>query len=485
MSERPPRSLSSRLLPWVGGLALACLLLFLWEGSRAEAELSRLGEALSADVQTFRTHLNWQLAAGIGLSLAGTLLFTLWASARLGRNLNRLRQGADRMAAGELETVLPADLRPRELGQLGDSIQRLSQSLARQLREEEERRRELDALLAGLHDGVLALDPQGRVQACNPAAQQLLGLAEVQPGTLLAKLGAPPELVQALSGPWLEAEVELTFAQGPLRELRVHTLPLVRPGLSDERLLVVLTDISTINQVERLRRDFAANVSHELKTPVTSIRGYAELLREEGADAAGAAGFVDVIERQARRLDAIIDDLLDLSRLERQRDEDPPALLPVPLAPLLRELIEDHRFQAGQARMSLRLELAPGLPVELLSQRNLLQRALANLLSNALRYGRAESTVTIWAGRDRRQPDQVLVEVRDQGCGIAAEHLPRLFERFYVVDKARSRALGGTGLGLAIVKHLIALLQGEVGVFSVAGEGSTFWLRLPAVQDLP
>ena len=483
MKSRQPRSLVQQLFRTVVLLTVGSLLLVTGQGYLAGEELLRDAVSQNLVLERAVSHLHLRLFVSAAASLAAALALAAWLSSRLSRQLASLRQGADRMAAGEPDYALPSQDHPQELALLGDSIQRLARSLAHQIQTEEDRRNELDALLAGLRDGVLTLDRNGRVQACNPAARRLLGLDDHPVGARLADLLAPQDLLEMVEATWSEGESEreLRLQQGPPRELRAHTLPLpAHAGPEGERLLVVLTDVSSVNQVERLRRDFVSNVSHELKTPVTSIRGYAEMLKDGGLDAETGTRFLDVIERQARRLDAIIDDLLDLSRLERQREDLLPELVPVPLFPLLNELLEDHLVLAQAAQVELRLEIAPGTPDEALSQSSLLQRALANLLGNAIRYGRPQSTVWLKARRDRRHPRYLLLEVQDQGRGIAAEHLPRLFERFYVVDKARSRALGGTGLGLAIVKHVAALLQGEVGVFSLEGEGSTFWLRIPA-----
>ncbi len=477
---RPPL-LVRQLLRGAVLATLSGLLLLTAQGFLALDGLRRAAELQGVGLGTVLGTLQWRLGLSTILALVVILTPTVWFSLRLGRQLAALRGEADRLAVGGLDPR-PAALRlPRELDLLQDSIQRLARGLSRQLQVEEDRRGELDALLAGLRDGVLALDRGGRVQACNPAARRLLVLDGHPVGGRLADLGAPAELLELLAAPWQEEERELLLGQGSVRELRVHTLPLPgAPGPGGERLLVVLTDQSTVNQVERLRREFVANVSHELKTPVTSIRGYTEMLRDGGQDEATTVRFLEVIERQARRLDAIIDDLLSLSRLERQKAPDPALQEEVALPALLAEVLEDHELLAREARVRLSLDLMPGTPTRLVCQRPLLERALINLLSNAIRYGRPESVVRLRALPDPRPgPPRVRLEVIDQGQGIAPEHVPRLFERFYVVDKARSRSLGGTGLGLAIVKHAAAVLEGEVGVHSEPGQGSTFWLSLP------
>jgi two-component system phosphate regulon sensor histidine kinase PhoR len=369
----------------------------------------------------------------------------------------------------------------RRLAEQVEAARRAERQLERQVQALEARGAEREALLAGLRDGVLVLDRQGRVHGANPAAVRLLGLQALPPGARLEELGTARELLLALREGWLRpgVERELALEAGPACELRLWTTLLPQAGRGEERLLAVLSDVGERNRAERLRRDFVANVSHELKTPVTAIRGYAETLLEGDPSTEPARRFLEVIERQARRLDAIIEDLLDLSRIERLEREGGPALEEAPLEPLLRGVLEAHEPQA--ARVGVRLDLAlEDAPALIRANAPLLERALANLLGNALRYGGEGTAVTLRAAPAARGGRAGLrLEVRDQGPGIAAEHLPRLFERFYVVDRARSRQLGGTGLGLAIVKHAMATQGGEAGVESEPGRGSCFWLWLP------
>ena len=426
------------------------------------------------------------LTASLALALA--LGLALLQARRLRRELGELARAVESLGAGEPDRLLPVAGRPRELDGLAGSVNRAVRHLTRQVQVLERRRAELDALLTGLRDGVLALDRQGRVCSCNPAAWRLLGLGPEALGARLEDLCHNRSLQHALRDGWLHAEreCELTLESGPVRELRLWTMPLPTPPQSSEaRLLAVVSDLGAQHRAERQRRDFVANVSHELKTPITAIRGYVEtLLEEPPQDARTTAHFLGIVERQSRRLDAIIDDLLSLSRLERQAGEGGAALAAVPLEPLLRILLEEHEAPARQAGVQLTLELEPGLPPAVTASAPLLERALANLLGNALRYGSPGTEVWVRAlAEDRGRGPGLRLEVADQGCGIAPEHLSRLFERFYVVDKARSRELGGTGLGLAIVKHAMAVQGGEVGVESEVGRGSRFWVWLPLAEN--
>jgi two-component system phosphate regulon sensor histidine kinase PhoR len=237
-------------------------------------------------------------------------------------------------------------------------------------------------------------------------------------------------------------------------------------------VLLVLHDLTETETLNRMRQDFVANVSHELRTPLTSLRGYAETLLDGGLeDVAHREGFVRVIRDQAERLQALVDDLLSLAQLER------------PEADLRRERLDlrallSHQLGACRERAEragLALALVAGGPVEVVADRARLEQVIANLLDNAVKYTE-QGGVTARTGVDGAR---AWCEIEDTGPGIPAEDLPRVFERFYRVDKARSREKGGTGLGLSIVKHVIALHGGDVSVHSVTGQGSTFRFELP------
>ena len=245
---------------------------------------------------------------------------------------------------------------------------------------------------------------------------------------------------------------------------------------SEAQLLAVVVDVTELRRLETLRRDFVANASHELRTPVTALRSAAETLHDViEADPPAAGRFLDMIERNAERLQHIIDDLLDLSRLESQtyRLE----LEPLDVAEVAGRVVELFAERARARQMALRLRLPADLP-RVQADRRALEHVLCNLVDNAIKYGPSGGVVILGAEAGEHAL-QLLVQ--DSGPGIAAEHLPRLFERFYRVDAGRSRALGGTGLGLAIVKHLTEAMGGQVGVDSEPGRGTTFRCRLPLV----
>jgi two-component system phosphate regulon sensor histidine kinase PhoR len=236
-----------------------------------------------------------------------------------------------------------------------------------------------------------------------------------------------------------------------------------------------LNDVTRLRRLENIRRDFVANVSHELKTPVTAIKGSVETLLDGALQKPeDARRFLEIVTRQADRLNAIIDDLLSLSRIEQEAERHEIPLQRSHLNEVLRGAVQ--ACEVGAAAKSIRIGLS--CPEPLLARINppLLEQAIVNLIDNAVKYSRPESEVRVEA---RPENGEILILVRDHGCGIGKEHLPRLFERFYRVDKARSRKEGGTGLGLAIVKHIVQAHAGTVTVASVPGEGSTFTIHLP------
>ena len=239
--------------------------------------------------------------------------------------------------------------------------------------------------------------------------------------------------------------------------------------------MIVLNDVTDLKRLENVRRDFVANVSHELKTPVASIKGFVETLLDGAAeDPEDRRRFLDIIARQADRLEAIIEDLLALSRIEQSEEAGTLPLEKTAIAALLGEAANDCLPRATER--AIRLEVDCEADLEAAVNAPLVEQALINLIDNAIKACEPDDTIRVTA---RIMEDILEIEVQDEGCGIEPAHLPRLFERFYRVDKGRSRTLGGTGLGLSIVKHIVQAHGGSVGVESTPGEGTTFTLRMP------
>ena len=272
----------------------------------------------------------------------------------------------------------------------------------------------------------------------------------------------------------LEQDVELRNEQNRL--LRVRGTALKDADQEHMGALIVLNDVTRLRRLERVRRDFVANVSHELKTPITSIKGFVETLID-GAwkDPAEAERFLGIVGRQVDRLNAIIEDLLSLSRLEQEDEESRIALEDGPVRAALLSAIEVCSVKAAEKDLEVELHCDSDLRAAISAP--LLEQAVVNLIDNAIKHSEPGGRIEV---EGEQRPDGVVIRVRDQGCGIPREHLPRLFERFYRVDKARSRTLGGTGLGLAIVKHIAKVHGGTTSVESSIGKGSVFSIHLPA-----
>ena len=345
---------------------------------------------------------------------------------------------------------------------------------------------ELRAIVETAPAGIIALDGLDRIVTINPAAKRILDVGErPADGRLLVELARSPELESLIAGAretGRRADAELRFASAAgTRIARCSVVPLSR-AVGSAGMLLVLEDRTELRRLESLRTEFVANVSHELRTPITSIRGYAEPLVDSFTLEPDAARFARTISRSAARLGAIIDDLLLLSSLE---DPDARAELgtsPVRVAAFVAEAVEQAAPMAAEKRVAV--DVAVDHDLWVMGNAGLLAHAVANLVTNAVKYGPAEAAVLVSA---RAEAGGAVVEVTDRGPGIPELHRARLFERFYRVDRARSRDSGGTGLGLAIVKHVAVAHGGSAEIDSRTGtnHGSTFRIRIPLAEMGP
>jgi two-component system phosphate regulon sensor histidine kinase PhoR len=341
-------------------------------------------------------------------------------------------------------------------------------------------RNELEALLAAMIEGVLAVDMDLHVFKTNAAAEQLLGIPPgAAQGHDILELVRNPEfhdLIRRTIESEQPVEGEIILYGKDKRVLQIHGTALPDAHGRIAGAVIVLNDITRIKDLENMRRDFVANVSHELKTPITSIQGFVETLQDGAMASPGdAARFLEIIAHHSERLNAIIDDLLSLSRIERLDDKDLLNAEPGRVRDILESAILNCAERAAASGIAIELECPPDLSARM--NPRLLEQAVANLIDNAIKYSEPETAVNVEA---HTEGDDVVIHVRDHGRGIAREHLPRLFERFYRVDKARSRTLGGTGLGLAIVKHIAMAHGGFASVTSAPGKGSDFIIKFPA-----
>ncbi|HOX24458.1 MAG TPA: ATP-binding protein [Candidatus Krumholzibacteria bacterium] len=419
------------------------------------------------------------------IALGGLLLamvvaaISYWLARRMSRPLREMKETAERLAAGRLESRLAAMPDSEEIGALAEALNTMAGQLDERIRTIENQRQEQDAVLSSMVEGVLAIDCDEIIIGVNPAACRLL---DVQPaaavGRTLQEIVRNPDLIaharSALAG---EATVdgEIELRRDGEHHLQVHATGLQAPDGRRLGALLVLNDVTRMRRLENVRRDFVANVSHELRTPITSIKGFVETLQDDPpADPLAFARFLGIIGRQADRLQAIIDDLLTLSKLEQDGPQASLAREDCRIADVLHDAVALCTARLPGDGPGVRIDCPADLrlPVNVA----LLEQAVVNLVDNALKHSGAAAEILVSA---REEPGRVMIAVRDEGRGIAEAHLPRLFERFYRVDRARSRTLGGTGLGLAIVKHIAGAHGGEVGVTSRPGQGSTFTITLP------
>jgi two-component system phosphate regulon sensor histidine kinase PhoR len=417
------------------------------------------------------------LLAGLVLALAAALVSYLVAR-RISHPLQVLKRGAERFASCDLDLQLAVP-DSEEIGALAEAMNRMAAQLDDRIRTVDQQRRELEAVLASMVEGVLAIDADERVIGLNRAAARLLDAdSESAAGRDVREVVRNPDLLRliqrALAG---DSPVEGDVILYGERELYLQAHATGLRGGADGRIgaLVVLNDVTRLRRLENVRRDFVANVSHELKTPITSIRGFVETL-QGGAldDPADARRFLQIVGDQANRLGAIVEDLLTLSRLEQEAGPEGLNLAKTSVGEALHHAVA--ACSSAAAERNIHVDVACPADLKASFSDVLLEQAVANLVDNAVKYSEPGGRVEVSA---RESADGLEISVRDQGCGIAREHLPRIFERFYRVDKARSRKLGGTGLGLAIVKHIAQAHGGEVEVKSRPGEGSIFTIRLP------
>jgi two-component system, OmpR family, phosphate regulon sensor histidine kinase PhoR len=421
---------------------------------------------------------------GILLVAAAAAAVGWWMAARTARPVAQLAQAAQRLAAGEpVARVAPPEI--AELGSLAAALNTITQQLSDRTLHIDRQGDQQQAILASMVEGVLAVDSYQRLIALNSAAAELIGQkpADLQ-GQNLQEVLRNADLRRfvslALRSPEL-VEDDLILHGKEDRILRVRGTALRDDDGREVGAVIVLNDVTQYRRLENLRRDFVANVSHELKTPIASIKGFVETLLDGALqNPDDARRFLEIIAKQTDRLHNIIEDLLSLSKIEQSEEAASLQLEEVPLRPVLEAAITACQPNAAAADIEIQLHCDN----ELMAPINppLLEQAIVNLIDNAIKYSERASHVVIEA---RFAADELMIDVRDHGCGIGAEHLPRLFERFYRVDRARSRKLGGTGLGLAIVKHIVQAHRGKVAVQSTPGEGSVFSIHLPLVVPAP
>jgi two-component system phosphate regulon sensor histidine kinase PhoR len=421
---------------------------------------------------------------------AATLVATGLIVGRSLTALSTVRKEIDALAADQTAAALVSGNLPRRpAGPVGDlwlAIVRMTRVWSERIRAAETRMAAAEAVIDAVPDPLILLDDRRRVVHANAQAVSLLGAAE-GPRDLAAMLRNPAVLAAAdavLRGESVRV-VDFTLTAPIERQLQARFARIDRPSLDDNAVAVLtLHDITQLKRAEQMRADFIANASHELRTPLTTLTGFIETLRGPAReDAEARERFLAIMHDEAARMIRLVEDLLSLSRIELNEHVMPQGR--VALGPLLRHLADTLELRAGEHGMCIRLDLPQELP-EVLGDRDELAQVFQNLVDNGIKYGRPGSDITVVAATgarpsysgDGRGSAFVSVAVRDRGDGIAREHLPRLTERFYRVDTARSREMGGTGLGLAIVKHILNRHRGFLDIQSAPGTGSVFTVFL-------
>ncbi|HJX34966.1 MAG TPA: ATP-binding protein, partial [Desulfatiglandales bacterium] len=411
------------------------------------------------------------------IALLGSMV-SLIVSRRISRPIEKLKEGAGYFIKGDFNYRLPvSDI--EEIASLNHSMRDMAQQLHARIDTITQQRTEIEAILSSMVEGVIAVDTDERIIIMNNAAARMFGCdPSLVQGRIIQEAVRNSHLQQfiseTLSGE-KPVEREIGISAGEEQYLFGHGT-LIR-DIEGETIgaLFVFSDITRLRRLENIRKDFVANVSHEIKTPITAIKGFVEILMDDGKkNEEDVKHFLEIISRHANRLEAIIDDLLKLSRIEKDAETEGIQLMESGIKDVLESAIQIIRPIADSKGVEIGIFCDDGLIARI--NPPLLEQAVVNILDNAIKYSDEKMPVTIEAKRDTKE---ILIHITDNGRGIEQEHLPRIFERFYRVDKARSRALGGTGLGLAIVKHIIQAHGGHVSVTSTPGKGSTFTIHLP------
>jgi two-component system phosphate regulon sensor histidine kinase PhoR len=412
-----------------------------------------------------------ELLEASGIAFLAGLLVALIGAESISRRLRRMVVFAQEIADGKLSARLP-ESGSDEIAVLAMSLDKTARQLEKNFQNLEGSRQQLETLLNSMHDAVVAISPKQDIAWFN-GAMKPLAAGRIAVGIPLIRAVRDPDLLQVVAEVLEKRIVKSAtlYSVSPGRIFGMTSAP-----LPDGGVVCVLRDSTEIARVERTRRDFIANVSHELRTPLTSLLGYTETLMDESADSK-AREFLEIIRRNAQRMSRLTEDLLTLARVESGEDR----LQPVAVSS--NELLRDAQtsFSELAKAKGLTIEVSQTPDAMVFADRDAIHQVFANLIDNALKYASGTKKIEIGA-TDRF--GSLEFYVRDFGQGIPSEHLPRLFERFYRVDKARSREAGGTGLGLAIVKHIVLNHGGQAGVTSELGHGSVFWFRIPlAVVD--
>ena len=411
----------------------------------------------------------------IAMAAAGV---SLWISRRITRPIEAMKKSAGHFAGGDFSQRLKAP-DSEEMAGLADALSQMAAQLDLRINTIISQRNELETVLASMLEGVIAIDNDEKIINMNAAAADFFNCrsADTQNRDLqeVIRNSALQQFVRNAISSKALAEDDISLYHNGEKTLHLQSSPLLDAGKEHIGTLVVFNDVTHFRRLENMRRDFVANVSHEIKTPLTAIKGFVETLHQGNVDnPEEVERFLGIIKKHVDRLSAIVEDLLSLSRIEEENEGKTIEIKEGFIKDVFLSAIQICRSKAEEKNIAISLECGDKISAKY--DATLLEQAVVNLLDNAIKYSEPESTIHLLA---RPINSEIEIRVEDQGMGIAKKHLPRLFERFYRVDKARSRTMGGTGLGLSIVKHITQAHGGDVTVESTLGQGSIFTIHLP------
>ena len=434
-------------------------------------------EAIDAQIQDV-----WLKLAFGGLIIAVVMAgISLLVARRLSRPIREMKNVAQRFAGGDL-TQKAAVYETEELAGLSDAMNRMAKELDDRIGTIVSQKNELETVLSSMMEGVIAIDIEEKIIKINSSAASML---EIDPASckgrniqeIIRNISFQKFASKALSDEE-PVETDIVFYHDEERILKVHS-SLINDATGEKiGTLIVMDDVTKLRRLENVRRDFVANVSHEIKTPLTAIKGFVETLYHDTAEGEdNSKRFLSIILKHVDRLNAIVDDLLSLSRIEREKEGKEINLQRSDIKDVLETAVQVCMPKAEEKKITISMVMDSSIMADI--DVTLLEQAIVNIIDNAIKYSESDSRVDI----DAKETDKdIRIQVTDHGIGISKEHLPRLFERFYRVDKARSRKMGGTGLGLSIVKHIVQAHGGSIDADSRPGQGSTFTVHLPKAK---
>lgn len=414
------------------------------------------------------------LAIGFIITLLASAI-CFYLSHHFSRPIKEMKKGAERFSKGDLDHRL-AEPSTTELAGLANAMNLMASQLKTRMDTVVNQRNELESVLGSMIEGVIALDLEENILRMNQAAADFF---EIDPALFKGKSIQEvirnqrlPELIHQCTTNQRTTVDDIHIYKNNGKIFNTCCVPLRNAQNKTVGTLVVFNDVTRLRHLEIMRRDFAANVSHEIKTPLTAIKGFVETLLNDSKEGGQTHKFLTIITRHVNRLTAIIDDLMHLSRIEKANEIFSHKLENRKIETVLDTALLLCKEKAKEKNIKIQMSGNATTVIDA----TLIEQAAVNLLDNAIKYSPKNSKITI---STKSNYNEIQIQFQDQGIGIAAKHLPRLFERFYRVDKARSRKMGGTGLGLAIVKHIASAHGGRVSVTSRKGHGSTFTLHLP------